>query len=59
MTDDLIYKEDILKTLTLKKSKWSELKGKHQDITQENFIDNVILTINWLIDEIEKMPSVF
>lgn len=59
MADELIYKEDILKILTLKKSKWSEFKGKKQDVVQEATIDNVIMTIDWIASEIEKMTPVF
>ena len=55
MEDKLLKRTDILKKLDLKKCKWKELKGQPQDVTTENFIDNVILAIDWLIGDIEKM----
>lgn len=51
----LDQKKEILEMLSLKKYKWSELKDKKQDVTQENFISNVIWTLDWIIGDIEKM----
>lgn len=55
MEEKLLKRTDILKKLDLKKCKWKELKDQPQDVTTENFIDNVILAIDWLIGDIEKM----
>lgn len=55
MKDEYILKTDILKMLDLKKNKWSSLKGKEQDVTQENFVDNVILVLDWVIDDVESL----
>ena len=48
-------KREILEMLSLKKNKWYELKGKDHDVTHENFIDDVILVLDWVIDDIEKL----
>ena len=55
MADDYILKTDVLKMLDLKINKWRELKGQRQDVTHENFIDDVILVYEWVIGDIEKM----
>lgn len=52
---DKKFKKDVLEMLSLKKNQWLELKGKEQDLTHENFVDNVILTINWIMSDIERM----
>ena len=52
--DNYIKKSDILKMLDLKKSQWLELKGKNHDVTHENFIEDVILTLDWVILDVEK-----
>jgi len=46
---------EILELLNLKKYKWQELKGKPQDVTHEDFINNVIWTYNDIIRDIENM----
>lgn len=46
---------DVLKLITLKKNKWMEIKGQDQDVTQENFVDNVIWALDSVISDIEKM----
>ena len=46
---------DVLKLITLKKNKWMEIKGQDQDVTQENFADNVIWALDSVISDIEKM----
>ena len=51
------FKKDVLQMLSLKKNKWMELKGKEQDVTQENFVDSVILTIGWIINDIERLDA--
>ena len=55
MNDGYILKSDVLKMLALQKNKWQEIKGNDQDVTVENFIDNVMLTLDWVISDIEKM----
>jgi len=57
MTNDYILKVDLLKMLDLKKSKWCELKGKNQDVTHENFIDDIILAFDWIINDVENLTS--
>ena len=54
---DTIRKCDIIKRLDMERDKWKAIKGHDngQDVTQENFIDNVILVYEWLIDDIQKM----
>jgi len=52
---DKKFKKEVLEMLSLKKNQWMELKGKEQDLTHENFVDNVILTINWIMSDIERM----
>jgi len=54
MKNEYILKTDILKMLDLKKNKWSELKGKGHDVTHENFIDDVLLVLDWMIKDIEN-----
>lgn len=51
------FKKDVLQMLSLKKNQWMELKGKEQDVTHENFVDNVILTLTWIMNDIERMDS--
>lgn len=53
--NDSKFKQDLLKKLSLDKCKWLEIKGKEQDVTQENFIDNVILVYDWIMSDVEKM----
>ena len=55
MTDDYILKSDVLRMIDLKIAKWKALKDKPQDVTQENFIDNVILALNWVMDDVERL----
>lgn len=57
MTDDYIKKGDLLKDFNLKLSRWKELKDKEQDVTHENFIDDVILVLGWVLNDIEKYES--
>ena len=51
------FKKDVLQMLSLKKNRWTELKNKEQDVTQENFVDSVILTIGWIMNDIERMDT--
>lgn len=51
------FKKDVLQMLSLKKNRWMELKNKEQDVTQENFVDSVILTIGWIMNDIERMDT--
>ncbi len=55
MTNDYLTKGALLKMLEAKKAKWRELKDKHQDVTYENFIDDVILVYSWVIDDVIRM----
>ena len=50
-----INKEDLLKKLDMEKDKWKAIKGHDQDVTQDNFIDNVILVYEWIISDVERM----
>ena len=50
-----LEKSDIIKMLDTNASKWRELKGREQDVTHENFIDNVILVYEWIIRDVERM----
>ena len=54
---DTIRKNDLIKRLDMEKDKWKAIKGhnQNQDVTQENFIDNVILIYEWIIKDVEKM----
>lgn len=54
-TNNTIEKDVLIRMLSLKSSQWKELKGQYQDVTQENFIDNVILVLNWVMNDVEKM----
>lgn len=55
MEKDYILITDVLKLITLKKNKWMDIKGQDQDVTQENFVDNVIWALDSVISDIEKM----
>ena len=57
MAEEYILKTDLLKMLALKKSKWCDMKGQHQDVTHENFIDDIILAFDWIINDVENFPS--
>lgn len=48
-------KNDLLKDFTLQRDRWKQIKNKDQDVTQENFIDNVILVYEWIIGDLERM----
>ena len=54
---DTIRKSDLIRKLYMEKDKWRAIKGhdSNQDVTQENFIDNVILIYEWIIKDVEKM----
>lgn len=54
---EYIEKTDLLKMLALKKNKWQELKGKEYDATHENFISDVLLVYDWVINDIEKCST--
>ena len=53
--NDTIKKERIINHLLMEKQKWEAIKGHDQNVTQENFIDNVLLVYEWFISDIEKM----
>ena len=52
---DMIRKDELLKRLDMERDKWKAIKGREQDVTQENFIDNIILIYEWVISDIERM----
>ena len=41
--------------LLMEKNKWLAIKGHDQDVTQENFIDNVLMVYEWIISDVERM----
>ncbi len=53
--DENRMKSEILKMLSLKKSKWSELKKKNNDCVNENFVFDVLLVLDWVIRDIENI----
>lgn len=53
--NNTIKKDDIIKRLDMEKDKWKAIKGHDQDVTQENFIDNVILVYEWIISDVLRM----
>ena len=57
MENAYIKKENILKTFEEKMTRWKEIKGEGQDVTYENFIDNVILVYSWVMDDISRMEK--
>lgn len=52
---DTIRKDDLIKKLDMEKDKWLAIKGHDQNVTQENFIDNVILVYEWIISDVIRM----
>ena len=56
---DTIRKDELLKRLDMERDKWKAIKRHDQDVsqdvTQDNFIDNVILIYEWVIKDVEKM----
>lgn len=50
-----IEKVDILNLLNKQLRQWREIKGQFQDVTQEDFIDHVLLVLKWIKDDVEKM----
>ena len=54
-----IRKDELLKRLDMERDKWKAIKRHDQDVsqdvTQDNFIDNVILIYEWVIKDVEKM----
>ena len=58
MADEYIKKVDLLKDFDLKLARWKELKAQGQhDVTHENFIDDVILVLGWVVGDIEKYET--
>ena len=53
--NETIRKEELVSKLLMEKNKWLAIKGHDQDVTQDNFIDNVLLVYEWIISDIEKM----
>jgi len=53
--NDTIRKEEIVSKLLKEKEKWMAIKGHDQDVTQDNFVDNVLLVYEWIIKDVEKM----
>lgn len=56
---DTIRKDELLKRLDMERDKWKAIKRHDQDgtqdVTHDNFIDNVILIYEWVISDIEKL----
>ena len=55
MENILLSKNEILRHFDLKKNKWYDIKDKSQNVVQEDFINNVLLVLDWVISDIEKM----
>jgi hypothetical protein len=53
--NETIKKEVIISRLLMEKEKWMAIKGHSQDVTQDNFVDNVLLVYEWIISDVEKM----
>lgn len=53
--NETIKKKDIISKLLMERNKWLAIKGHDQDVTQENFIDNVLLVYEWIISDVERM----
>ena len=53
--NETIKKEVIVNKLLMERNKWLAIKGHDQDVTQDNFIDNVLLVYEWIISDVEKM----
>ena len=49
------YKKEVLEKLSLKKSKWMEIRGKEQDVAQADFVTNVILVLDWVMRDVERL----
>ena len=60
MAKETIYKADLLNILNDNLENWKSLKEsqQQQDVTTENFIDNVIFVYNWVMDTVENFPFV-
>lgn len=62
MGKETIYKADLLKILNDNLDNWKKLKEKQeeqpQDVTTENFIDDVIYVYKWVVDTVENFPFV-
>ena len=52
-----IPKDDLLKDLNDMIHNWTQLKGKEQDVTTENFVDNILYALRWFSDTVEKYPE--
>lgn len=55
MKNEYISKDAIINMLTKKRDDWESLKGKDQDMMHENFVCDIILSINWIIADINRM----
>lgn len=53
--NETIRKGDIVSKLIMEREKWMAIKGHDQDVTQDNFIDNVLLVYEWIISDVERM----
>ena len=62
MGKETIYKADLLKILNDNLDNWKKLKENQeeqpQDVTTENFIDNVIYVYKWVVETVENFPFV-
>lgn len=56
--NEYMKKKDILKMLDLKKNKWNALRNKEQNVTHENFVEDVVLVLDWIMRDIENCQDV-
>jgi len=53
------FKMEVLEMLSLKKNKWIEIKKLkekgEQNVVHENFIDDMILALDWIINDVTNM----
>lgn len=56
--NEYMKKKDILKMLDLKKNKWNALRNKEQNVTHKNFVEDVVLVLDWIMRDIENCQEV-
>lgn len=54
MAKTTFEKSEILNMINEHKTRWTDIKGKDQDVTQENFIDNVLWTLDMIASDFER-----
>ena len=47
-------KDEILNLINKHKDRWKSIKGNDQDVTHENFIDNVLWTLDMIACDFER-----